>query len=339
MIQSLMSGDSSEGGVGTAGSGEMRNPVVLAVGHVCLDIVSFCIRYPEEDSDVGSNSKIEKLSSEGNRCTEQRCERGGNAANTATVLATLGCSVDFLGSIPRGPFLQFLREDFASANIGITNCVEFDADAPISSIVVSQTTATRTIIHNNRNLPEVSLEHLIAATRKRRYDWIHFEGRNVETVCEMIDHIRRESPETRVSVEVERPGRLNIIRLMQIADVAFISKEFARSHGFFTMEDAVRGLADKLKPSSILFCAWGELGAAAIDNNSGTVATSISFPPSSIVDTLGAGDTFNAAAIWSLSRQLTLDQTLKMACRVSGAKIGVKGFKPLGQVLREESIL
>lgn len=50
-----------------------------------------------------------------------------------------------------------------------------------------------------------------------------------------------------------------------------------------------------------LICAWAEEGADALDPE-GQLLHSDAFPPPRVVDTLGAGDTFNAAVIFSLSK-------------------------------------
>ena len=47
---------------------------------------------------------------------------------------------------------------------------------------------------------------------------------------------------------------------------------------------------------------------------------------SGVVDTIGAGDTFVAAAVTSLSKGLDLRTALDYGCRVAGAKVGIKGF-------------
>ena len=51
------------------------NMAVLCVGLVCLDIVNYCERYPQEDEDI--------------RATDQKWRKGGNAANTLSVLRLL----------------------------------------------------------------------------------------------------------------------------------------------------------------------------------------------------------------------------------------------------------
>lgn len=50
-----------------------------------------------------------------------------------------------------------------------------------------------------------------------------------------------------------------------------------------------------------LVCAWAEEGADALGPD-GQLLHSDAFPPPRVVDTLGAGDTFNASVIFSLSK-------------------------------------
>lgn len=71
-------------------------------------------------------------------------------------------------------------------------------------------------------------------------------------------------------------------------------------------------------------CAWGEDGAAA-KSGSGDVVTSPIFPPETVLDTLGAGDTFNAATILALSNGRDLQDAIIYGCKVAGAKCGMVG--------------
>ena len=79
---------------------------------------------------------------------------------------------------------------------------------------------------------------------------------------------------------------------------------------------------------AIVTCTWGDRGAAASDQE-GKVWSCPSILLPRVVDTLGAGDTFNAGMIHSLYRGCPTEQALKFACELAGAKCGMEGFEGL----------
>ena len=78
----------------------------------------------------------------------------------------------------------------------------------------------------------------------------------------------------------------------------------------------------------MLVCAWGEAGACALDTGVRPLAmvSSPAFPPSAVVDTVGAGDTFLAGVVWGLTSGRPLGEALREACALAGRKVGVHGF-------------
>ncbi|KAM3863145.1 ketohexokinase-like [Diretmus argenteus] len=105
----------------------------------------------------------------------------------------------------------------------------------------------------------------------------------------------------------------------------FISKDVAMHFGFHSADAALKGLYSKVKKGAILICAWAERGADAMGPD-GVVIHSDAFPPEALVDTLGAGDTFNAAIIFTLSNGKSLQEALTFGCQVAGRKCGVHGY-------------
>lgn len=79
-------------------------------------------------------------------------------------------------------------------------------------------------------------------------------------------------------------------------------------------------------------CPWGSEGAAAGQKD--VISSQSAYKPETIVDTLGAGDTFNAAFIYSQVNRWDWRKGLEFACLVAGSKVGQKGFQELGRFKR-----
>lgn len=80
-----------------------------------------------------------------------------------------------------------------------------------------------------------------------------------------------------------------------------------------------------------MICLWGTKGVAAVDGTN-TVYECKSYSPEKVVDTLGAGDTFCAAAIYAMQLKLPMNKVLEFACRIAGAKVGFYGYDGISSV-------
>nr|XP_020467805.1 ketohexokinase isoform X3 [Monopterus albus] len=189
------------------------------------------------------------------------------------------------------------------------------------------------------NLPDVTAEDF-SKVNFRQYKWIHWEGRNAEEQVKMIQQVvmynstlPRQQRIT-ISVEIEKTREM-LYQLFAHGDVVFVSKDVARHFGYESAEAALRGFYSRVKAGAVLVCAWAEKGADALGPD-GVIIHSDAFPPEALVDTLGAGDTFNAAVIYTLSNGGSLQDALTFGCRVAGRKCGFHGYDGISRDFTED---
>lgn len=281
---------------------------VLAVGVATLDIINQVNEYPTEDTEV--------------RAVAQRRKRGGNATNTLVVLAQLGHGCEWAGVIADEPDAKLILDDLAHYGIGTQHLLHLaQGKLPTSYITLNQATASRTIVHY-RDLPEYPAS-TFCDIDVQAFDWIHFEGRQVPELGRMLARLqttpRKEGP--RCSLEIEKP-RAGIEALFPLADLLLFSRHYARARGF---EDATSLLEQMVAPGQPAVCAWGEQGAWGRDA-AGRVHHSPAVEPAQVLDTLGAGDVFNAAMIDAWSETQNMQHSLDAATRLAGRKCAQHGF-------------
>nr|XP_033795551.1 ketohexokinase isoform X2 [Geotrypetes seraphini] len=294
----------------------MGEKKILCIGLVCLDIISVVDKYPEEDTDT--------------RCLSQRWQRGGNASNSCTVLAQLGAPCAFMGSLAAGHVGNFVLDSLKHYSIDISHVITHpECSLPASMVISNQTTGSRTILHSNSNLPDVTAQDFENVDLSQ-YKWIHWEGRNADEQVKMIQRVEEYNKtlpmdqKIIISVEIEKT-REHLYQLFGYGDIVFVSKDLAQHFGFDSAPEALKGLHNRVKNGACLICAWAEKGADAMGPD-GVVIHSDAFPPDVIVDTLGAGDTFNASVIFALSTGKTIKEALTFGCQIAGRKCGVHGF-------------
>ncbi|EFN77113.1 Ketohexokinase [Harpegnathos saltator] len=301
------------------------------------------------------------------RSTDYQWQRGGNSSNSCTVLSLLGQPCELLACLCADEYGSFLQNDLCRYNIDYCHCPVMPRtfSCPISTIILSSSTGSRTIIHHKAsNFPELTLKDF-ETLNLEEYSWIHFEGRNLDQVSAMMQRVKSynnslndrdtkyRAPIT-ISVELERP-RPELLDLLSHADVTFVAKDFAKSQGLESMSEILRNIVSHAKPGAAIICAWAEKGAMACIAN-GVVVQSPAFPPRKVMDTLGAGDTFNAAMLHHLNvskakfmskcsnggslkytrmkfiDETVLQQAVTFACRIAGAKVGLRGYDGLDQI-------
>lgn len=281
---------------------------ILAVGTAAVDLIHSVDGYPPEDAEVRARSR--------------RRATGGNAANLLQVLGGLGHSCALAGVLADDPEGVWVRAALRERGIDLSACQTVaGGTTPTSCIYLNSRNGSRTIVHS-RDLPEYAARNF-ADIDLDAFDWLHFEGRNVEETRRMIDLARTVRPGLPVSVEIEKP-RSGIEILIDGVDVVLFSRDYALAR----MHDSAESLLDSISTPALRVCAWGETGAYARTPDGGRLQA-FAYPPEVVVDTLGAGDAFNAGLLDALIRGRSAVDALEDASRLAGAKCGLVGFEGL----------
>ncbi len=286
---------------------------ILGIGIAALDIINTVDGYPEEDSEV--------------RALSQRICRGGNVTNTLVVLSQLGHQCTWGGVYTEELDSQFILQDLANYAIDTRYCrIETMGKIPTSYITLNQRNGSRTIIHY-RKLAEFNFSDFQTIDLST-FDWLHFEGRHVIETARMVRYAKQHYPQLPISLELEKI-HAHIEQFFEIADVFLFSKVFAEENHYSDAPTFLQAMRQQI-PQALLICGWGAMGAFILTKNN-LLLHSPAYPPSQVVDTLAAGDTFNAGIIDGLCHQLELSQVLTQACQLAGKKCGQIGLRNLGQ--------
>ena len=289
---------------------------VLGVGIATLDIINQLNHYPSEDSEW--------------RADAQQVVRGGNVTNTLVVLSQLGEQCSWCGVLADDFSSQAIRANLAQCQVNIQHCTTISGTTtPTSYIVLNQTNGSRTIVHY-RDLPELDYASF-QKCQLDQYQWLHFEGRAVDETLKMMQ-LAQQQPQLPISLEVEK-SRPGIERLFPFANLLLFSRHYALEQGFKSAKELLNHIR-KSVPQTMLVCAWGEEGASGMDEKN-IIIHAPSVPQEKIIDSLGAGDTFNAGMIHSLLAGHHFKHALHNSCRLAGLKCSQQGFDGLAQRFQE----
>lgn len=283
-------------------------PSILLTGVSTLDIINHVKSYPEEDSEV--------------RALSQQIRSGGNASNMAIVMQQLGIQTHLLAKRADDSNADLIFSYLDQRQINTSLCpIQRFSSTPTSYICLNQSNGSRTIVHY-RKLDELTAAEFIKLDL-HPFDWLHFEARNCQHLLPMLKHSA--SFIKPVSIELEKP-RDGIEDILPFANVLLISKPFAMSKGFDNAEDCLIYFS-QLYPDKTITCTWGDRGAWAYFQEQ--IIHQPALQIAHTIETIGAGDTFNAGFISSLIQQKSIHDSLEYATQLASKKCEQSGFDNL----------
>lgn len=279
-------------------------------GNATLDIINVVDHYPNEDEEL--------------RAMQQWRDTGGNAANTAKVLSAHQHRCDFSGVIALDASGEQIITTLREHNVGLEYISRLQGSSPESHITLNAQNGSRTIVHH-RDLPELSAEAFYQIPVER-YDWLHFEGRNGSELAKMMAYTRENIFDQPISLEIEkdRPG---LEALIPQVELVMYPRSYAQQQGFQDAESFLRAQQEQ-HGKVWMSCTWAEQGAWAVDHL-GELFHAPALAMEQVVDTVGAGDVFNAGLIHSLATGLLLEEALHYAVKLAGQKVQQRGLSGL----------
>ncbi|PCG92554.1 PfkB [Penicillium occitanis (nom. inval.)] len=156
-----------------------------------------------------------------------------------------------------------------------------------------------------------------------------------EVNLKCILHIRHKYPSAFISVEVENPRRVGLEKLAAEADLVFYAKGWAQANGYSSMQECLETQIGVTPKAKYLCCTWGKEGAALLTkpDNAHISVPALEVPDTSLIDSIGAGDTFVAGMLFGiLCHEDDWDhgRKLQFATELSGLKVCQDGFQGLG---------
>ncbi|WP_308637581.1 carbohydrate kinase family protein [Paenibacillus silvisoli] len=233
---------------------------------------------------------------------------GGGAALFTLALAKLGLKLAFNGVLGGDGFGQFIRDQFSRYGIDTSYIRESSRNTGISIAINPE--KDRSFITYTGSNAELSLQELSMESVKRGRH-VHLTGyqgsRNHASFMKAIQSVKALGVTTSIDVGWDETGEWykGIYELMREVDVFFMNEVEAQQYtGLSPMKDCIRELA---RHSKHIVLKLGAAGAAASVGGRTVFRSGFRVP---VVDTTGAGDSFNAGYMYGFLNGQPAEQCL-----------------------------
>ncbi len=274
---------------------------------------------------------------------------GGSAANTAAGLARLGTGVRFVGTVGDDAAGRFAVGSLAQAGVDVTGIRTVDDDSTVMVIVVVRDDGERLIyVWPPRGGAHAALDASTATDAVQGSAWLHVSGicLRVEPARQaMLDAMERARGagipvSLDLNLRLENWGwedgfRQTVSEAIERADVVFGSSrdEICAMAG---SDDPIEAAAAIAGGERTVVARLAEHGAIAMHRG---VAVSSPGLPAAVVDTVGAGDAFNAGFISARIEGAPLAEALRTGNAVAAFTISRSGARSTPTRAQLEAIL
>ncbi|SHF39248.1 ribokinase [Seinonella peptonophila] len=278
------------------------HPIIMVIGSLNMDIVVKATRSPTSgETIIGKNIHFIP---------------GGKGANQAVAAARLGAKTIMIGSLGVDEFGKSLSNSLQAEKVDIRgiNMID-DVHSGIASIILTE--------EDNRIIVVPGANNFCLTEDVERHQELMRQADIVLLQLEIpIPTVHRA---IQLAHEQQKPVILNPAPATELSDqllsmVDYITPnqhELTHLTGITDLEQAMSALLDR-GPKNVI-TTLGKAGAAWMKQD----RTLVQFKGYSVpvVDTTGAGDSFNAAFAYSIAQKKSIEEAISMAIKVSALKV------------------
>jgi len=259
---------------------------------------------------------------------------GGSGALMASAAARLGLSTAFVGVVGADPGGDLVLAMLTDAGVDVSGVTRDRFTATALSVVLVCRDGDRAILTSAGTLPSFGPEHvdpgLLARARHVHVTSVFLQPKLLAALPDLLGAARSGGASTSMDTNDDPTGRwaLDLGRVLPVVDYLLPNEREVEGlasggSGHTDARHAARTLADH-GPCVVVKC--GPAGAFAVPAGGGTVITALS-PASAVqvVDSVGAGDAFDAGLVAGLSQGVGLRGALRLAVAVGTLSLRVTG--------------
>ncbi|WP_431278976.1 ribokinase [Leifsonia poae] len=269
---------------------QTSSPLALTVvGSINIDLTARTERLPEPGETIGGG--------------RLRRDAGGKGANQATAASRLGASVRMVGAVGRDSDGDAMRSSLERAGVDIRNVRTVDEPTGTALIVVDAAGENQIAVCEGAN-SAVSIDDVDFAAS--------------ETVLAQL--------EISIDLAVTLAERVPGFFALNAAPAQPLPPALLDRADLIIVNETEYALIPELAGAKLVAVTYGSEGAALLERGE-----TIAFAPAvktSVVNTVGAGDSFCAALTLALRSGLDPELALRTACAVGAAAVADPASQP-----------
>ena len=273
---------------------------------------------------------------------------GGAVLNTAVALGRLGEDTGLVTGLSSDPFGAMIEAHLNASHVGTTHAVRSDRNTTLAFVHLDQGNATYTFYDDEtatRAIQPIDIAAVPAGTEAVFFGGISLCNPPVAdslldlALAQPADRLVMADPNIRPGFVSDHDGyRTRLTALIGRADIVKLSDDdIAWLVPEGNLQAKARAVLD-MGPKMLLLTEGGEGATAFLQNGT---AVRVAAQKASVVDTVGAGDTFNAGCLAALRRanalhpdaiatldEATLSDMLTLAARAAAVTVSRAGANP-----------